>query len=326
MNKSMRFFVMAMVFSMGLAPAMAQQEESAIEKGERLAKAADEAPQDWQKQFDAAKFYFETGDSTKVTQAEKYATRALEIAQAQTEKRDTILGKSLEMMSYIGGAQKNFDKMIGYYEMAIHAYVDELGYQNAAIPPRIAFLGSHKLLLGMVGIYGYGDVDAVKSLREAFLLNAQLPEDQRAKGLEEAETIFAFAHELMMLEQKRLMKNKVWQWTDATDGKTYTILGFDEWTLEQPDGAFATMFYNTQNDGENSENEHLLLLMDEQGNISEFHGNFEYHIRFNLKDNTYRLDDSTNLRLITIPAERRQQIIEAVRAFKQKSSELSINN
>lgn len=317
MNMHCKYLVMAAVAFMCVAvSASAQQVES--EKGEQLAKAADEAPQDWQKQFDAAKFYFETGDSTKVAQAEKYATRALEIAQAQTEKRDTILGKSLEMMSYIGGAQKNFDKMIGYYEMAIRAYVDELGYQNAAIPPRIAFLGSHKFLLGMVGIYGNGDVDAVKALREAFLLNAQLPEDQRTKGLEEAETIFAFAHELIMFEQKNLMKNKVWHWTDATDGKTYTILGFDEWTLEQPDGAFATMFYNTQNDGENAENEHLLLLMDEQGNISEFHGNFEYHIRFNLKDNTYRLDDSTNLRLITIPAERRQQIIEALRAFKQK--------
>ena len=61
-----------------------------------------------------------------------------------------------------------------------------------------------------------------------------------------------------------------------------------------------------------------MLIMDEQGNISEFHGKFEYNLRFNLKDNTYRLDDSTNLRLITIPAERRQQIIEALRAYKQK--------
>lgn len=326
MNKSMRFFVMAMVFSMGVALAMAQQEESAIEKEARLTKAADEAPQDWQKQFDAAKFFIETGDSTKVTQAEKYATRALEIAQAQTEKRDTILGKSLEMMSYIGGAQKNFDKMIGYYDMAIRAYMDELGYQNAAIPPRIAFLGSHKLLLGMVGIYGYGDVDAVKSLREAFLLNAQLPEDQRAESIEEAKTVYAMAHELLMFEQKRMMKDKVWQWTNTADGKTYILVGFDDWTLEQPEGFFATMFYNTENDGGDSKDERQMLIMDEQGNISEFHGKFEYNLRFNIKGNTYRLDDSTNLRLITIPAERRQQIIEAVRAFKQKSSELSINN
>ena len=319
MKKNWKYLVMATVAFMCVAvPASAQQGEPAIEKGEQLAKAADEAPQDWQKQYDAAKFFVETGDSANVTQAEKYATRALEIAQAQTERRDTILGKSLEMMSVIGIIQKNYDKMIGYYDMAIRAYVDELGYQNTAIPPRIAYLGSHKFLLGMVGMYGYGDVDAVKSLREAFLLNAQLPEDQRAEGMEEAKTVYAMAHELLMFEQKRMMKDKVWQWTNTADGKTYTLVGFDDWTLEQPEGFFATMLYNTQNDGEDSKDEHQMLVMDEQGNISEFHGKFEYSLRFNIKGNTYLLDDSTNLRLITIPAERRQQIIDAVRAYKKQ--------
>ena len=320
MKKNGKYLVMAAVAFMCMAvPASAQQVESAIEKGERLAKAADEAPQDWHKQYDAAKFFIETGDSAKVVQAGKYATRALEIAQAQTVKRDTILGKSLEIMSIISGAQRSIDKMIGYYDMAIRAYVDELGYQNAAIPPRIAYLASHKFLLALLGEYGYGDVDAVKSLREALWLNAQLPESQRAEGLEQAETIFAFAHEMMITEQKRLMKNKVWQWTDKTDGKTYTLVGFDEWTLEQPDGFFATMFYNTQNDGGNSKDKHHLLMMDEQDNISEYHGNFEYQIRFNLKDNAYRLDDSTNLRVVTIPDERRQQIIKALHAYKQNN-------
>lgn len=317
MNMNCKYFVMTVValISMTLS-ASAQQVENIT--GEQLAKAADAAPQDWQKQFDAAKCFLETGDSANVVKAEKYATRALEIAQAQTVKRDTILGKSLEMMSFIGSCQKNFDKMIGYYDMAIRAYVDELGYQNAAIPPRIAAMASSKFLLAFGGVYGYGDVDAVKSLREAFWLNEQLPEGQRAEGLEQAETIFAFAHEMMMAEQKRLMKDKVWQWTNATDGKTYTIVGFDEWTLEQPDGFFATMIYNTQNAGGDTKDKHHLLMMDEQGNISEYHGEFVYQINFNVKANTYRLTDSTNLRLVSIPAERRQQIIEAVRAFKQK--------
>lgn len=317
MNMNCKYFVMTAValISMTLS-ASAQQVENIT--GEQLAKAADAAPQDWQKQFDAAKCFLETGDSANLVKAEKYATRALEIAQAQTVKRDTILGKSLEMMSFIGSCQKNFDKMIGYYDMAIRAYVDELGYQNAAIPPRIAAMASSKFLLAFGGVYGYGDVDAVKSLREAFWLNEQLPEGQRAEGLEQAETIFAFAHEMMMAEQKRLMQDKVWQWTNTTDGKTYTIVGFDEWTLEQPDGFFATMIYNTQNAGGDTKDKHHLLMMDEQGNIIEYHGDFVYQLNFNIKNNTYQLTDSTNLRLVSIPAERRQQIIEAVRAFKQK--------
>ena len=103
--------------------------------------------------------------------------------------------------------------------------------------------------------------------------------------------------------------NVLVQWTDPSDGKTYTLVGFDEWTLEQPDGFLATMIYNTQNDGGDSKYKHHLLMMDEQGNISEYHGNFEYSFRFYLKDNTYRQDDSTNLRVVTIPDERRQQIV-----------------
>ena len=73
----------------------AQEAESPIEKDERLAKAADDAPQDWQKQYDAAEFYLnDSNGSPNPTLAEKYATRALEIAKSQTVKRDTILSKS----------------------------------------------------------------------------------------------------------------------------------------------------------------------------------------------------------------------------------------
>ena len=56
----------------------AQEAESPIEKDERLAKAADDAPQDWQKQYDAAEFYLnDSNGSPNPTLAEKYATRAL---------------------------------------------------------------------------------------------------------------------------------------------------------------------------------------------------------------------------------------------------------
>ena len=106
----------------------AQEAESPIKKGESLAKAADDAPQDWQKQFDAAEFYLnDSNGSPNPTLAEKYATRALEIAQSQTVKRDTILGKTLELMSTFGMYNKNFDQMLSYYDQAIRAYVDELG-------------------------------------------------------------------------------------------------------------------------------------------------------------------------------------------------------
>ena len=298
----------------------AQEAESPIKKGERLAKAADDAPQDWKKQYDAAEFYLNEDNGTpNPILAEKYATRALEIAKNQTVKRDTILGKSFELMSIIGMFNKNADQMISSYDQAIRAYVDELGYQNAAIPPRIAFLASLKWMLHSSGAYAYGDADAVKTLREAFLLNNQLPEGQRAEGMEEAETIYALSLETLMAEHRQLMKDKVWLWTDQADGKTYTILPFDDWTVEQPAGLMATMFFDNQNGKKAPDLKRGLVLMDEQGNITERKPTeFVWNVNFNQKGNAYRLSDKTNLRVVKISSEKRQQIIDAFHKFEKK--------
>ena len=297
----------------------AQEAESPIKKGERLAKAADDAPQDWRKQYDAAEFYLnDSNGSPNPKVAEKYATRALEIAKSQTVKRDTILGKSFELMSGLGMANNNIEQMIGCYDQAIRAYVDELGYQNAAIPPRIAFLASLKWLLHSTGAYAYGDADAVKTLREAFILNNQLPEGQRAEGMEDAETIYALSHEILMAEHKQLMKNKVWLWTDQADGKTYTILAFDDWTVDQPAGFIATMFMDNQSGKKEPDFKYGFVLMDEQGTITERKPTeFVWNVNFNQKDNAYRLSDKTNIRVVSIPSEKRQQIIDAFHQFEK---------
>ena len=298
----------------------AQEAESSFQKRERLVKAADDAPQDWKKQYDAAEFYLNEDNGTpNPILAEKYATRALEIAKSQTEKRDTILGMSYELMSIVGMYNKNYDQMIGCYDQAIRAYVDELGYQNAAIPPRIAFLASMKWLLHSSGAYAYGDADAVKTLREAFILNNQLPEGQRAQGMEDAETIYALSHEMLMAEHKQQMKDKVWLWTDQADGKTYTILAFDDWTVEQLTGFLATMYFDNQNGKKAPDLKRGLVLMDEQGNVTERKPTeFVWNVNFNQKDNTYRLTDKTNLRVAKITSEKRQQIIDAFHKFEKR--------
>ena len=320
MKKIMMTLAAVLCCTMTTTVVNAQEVESPIKEGERLAKAADDAPQDWKKQYDAAEFYLNESKGTpNPKEAEKYATRALEIAKSQTFKRDTILGKSFELMSALGMYNQNVDQMIGYYDQAIRAYVDELGYQNAAIPPRIAFLASLKWMLHSSGAYAYGDADAVKTLREAFLLNNQLPEGQRAEGMEDAETIYALSHEILMAEHRQQMKDKVWLWTDQADGKTYTILAFDDWTVEQPAGFLATMFVDNQNGKKAPDLKCGLVLMDEQGNITERKPTeFLWNVNFNQKGNAYRLTDQTNLRVVRIPSEKRQQIIDAFHKFEKK--------
>jgi len=320
MKKMMMTLAAVLCCAMTTTVVNAQEAESPIQKRERLVKAADDAPQDWKKQYDAAEFYLNESNGTPNTiLAEKYATRALEIAQSQTVKRDTILGKTLELMTTLGMYNKNFEQMIGSYDQAIRAYVDELGYQNAAIPPRIAFLASLKWMLHSSGAYVYGDADAVKTLREAFILNNQLPEGQRAEGMEDAETIYALSHEMLMAEHKQLMKDKVWLWTDQADGKTYTILAFDDWTVDQPAGFMATMFIDNQNGKKAPDFKHGFVLMDEQGTITERKPTeFAWDVNFNQKGNAFRLTDQTNLRVVSITSEKHQQIIDAFHQFEKK--------
>ena len=298
----------------------AQEAESPNKEGERLLKAADEAPQDWKKQYEAAEFYLNESKGTPDPKlAEKYATRALEIAQSQTEKRDTILGKSFELMSTLGMYNKNPDQIMGYYDQAIRAYVDELGYENAAIPPRIAFLASMKWMLCSMGAYAYGDIDALKLLREAFLLNNQLPEGKKAEGIQDAEIIYALSLEALMVEHRQQMKDKVWLWTDRADGKTYTILAFNDWTVDQPDGLIATMRIDNQKKQTEPDYKYNLVLMDEQGNITERKlSEFFLNIQFYQKGNAYCLSDQTNLRLVSVTSEKHQQIIDAFHQFEKK--------
>lgn len=298
----------------------AQQSESAIEKGERLAKEADANPKDWKKQYDVATFYVNPANgSPNYMRAEKFATRALEIAKSMTEKRDTILGKSFELVAGLASSQNKHEQAVAYYDQAIRAYVDELGYKNAAIPPRIAFLASYKWMLDGLNIYGYGDAEAVRSFREAFWLNRQLPEDQRAQGMDDALTVFALAHEMLIAEQMGLMQERMWQWTDSSNGKKYAILAFHDWTFEQPAGMMAHFMYDQSSKKQTSDYKHGLVLLDEQGNITErAHDKFEWNVNFNQNGNVYRLSDSTNLRLVSITPEKRQQLIKAFQDFQKK--------
>ena len=59
--------------------------------------------------------------------------------------------------------------------------------------------------------------------------------------------------------------------------------------------------------------------MDEQGNITERKpGEFVWNVKFLQEGISYRLTDDTTLRLVSIPSEKRQQIIDALHKFEKK--------
>ena len=59
--------------------------------------------------------------------------------------------------------------------------------------------------------------------------------------------------------------------------------------------------------------------MDEQGNITERKvSEFFFNIQFVQKGITYRLTDQTNIRLVNVTSEKRQQIINDLHTFENK--------
>ena len=293
----------------------AQQETSILkQKGDKLIKAADADPQNWRKQYDAAEFFISIEDTI---QSEKFTQRAMEIAQKMEVKKDTILPKSFELLAGYYMLKKDYFQMINAFDRAAGAYADEFGYPNKFIPPLLANIACWKNTMYLLNMYAFGDVECIKHLREATILNNQLPEGQRATGLEDAETAYAIAQEMLLVEHQNRMKDKVWQWYNPEDGKLYTILAFDNWTLEQPEGFLAALF--SFDEKKKEEMKHGLILMDEQGKVREIiHGDLAWNINWNYHYDKFSLGEKSSLRLVTVTPERRQELIEALNGRRQQ--------
>ena len=64
---------------------------------------------------------------------------------------------------------------------------------------------------------------------------------------------------------------------------------------------------------------HHIVLMDEQGNITERKvSEFFFNIQFVQKGITYRLTDQTNIRVVNVTSEKRQELIDALHKFENK--------
>lgn len=315
-------FLTTAVFAILTLSISAQQTETLIEKAERLAKVADSNRQDWQAQYDAGNCYLDSIFSTsQYMEAETYLRRALDIAQAQEVKRDTILGKTLIAMSNLYSNRNNYIESLNYHKKAVQSYINELELSNDFIPSQLASLASYMITLS--SNIGINLSEAINLLHTALHLYSLLPEeeqDNKYKG--DIETATAHAHEFFLIMQQNmmmdLMKNNVWQFTNEDDGKKYIVLAFDNWTLEYPVGFFANLTFNTLNEKKASERMRNLILMDEQGNISEIeHGNINLSYKYSLKNNKFVLDENTTFRLMHVTPERRKELIDALHTFEK---------
>lgn len=294
-------------------------QESDNDKGARLASEADTDSLNWQKQYDAGYFFLNRlrSDADART-AEKYLQRAVMIAQ-QSEKRDTMLGRSYEKLAGLYINIGNAEQGLRLFDMSIRAYVDELGYENKAIPPRIAMMGALKWMYRYLNSYNYGGVEGLRSLQEAYLLNKHLPDYKRAPHQEDIVSMFCLANEMVLADYRKEMKGMLWKYRDNADNKTYTVLAYRGWTFEQSYGLMSTFFYDGNDNVSDNQTRYGLVLMDEQGKITELPDTlFKWNVDFRLYQNAFFFTDKNTICLEPGTPERFQQLRDAFAAFNKK--------
>ena len=105
-----------------------------LQMAEQTVKLADANPTDGQKQYAAASALVGVAVNTdgQYDRAISYAHKALEIAKAQKEQKDTLLANTYSLLSNIYMLQGSVDNGCDFMELAVDAIEEQLGRYDAA--------------------------------------------------------------------------------------------------------------------------------------------------------------------------------------------------
>ena len=195
---------------------------------EQAMKLADENPEDGLKQYAAAAALTNVAidDKSKCEQALAYAQKALKIAQAQKELKDTLLANSYSLIGNIYMLQRNVDNACDYMELSIDAVEKEFGRYD---PVTIYY----RLKSGLNIISLYPDTRrGFLHIMQAFYDNDKAPADKRIKNLEQLNIRFNLAMEQMLAAYTNMNRNGVP--VVMKDGVVNLIVQTRDWHIGQP--------------------------------------------------------------------------------------------
>ena len=202
--------------------------ENVRKNAEAAVKLADKNPKDGMKQLRAADALTAAAldDKSQFDRAIDYAHKALKIAQAQKELKDTLLAGSCMVLSKIYLFQNSMDNAIDYLEMAVDAYEKELGrYDPVTI--------YNRLYAGRVIISAYPDTRrGFLHILQAFYDNDTAPADKRIKSMPRINVQMNEAMELFLAAY--VNSNRYAVPTVMMDGEKYFIVQTRDWCVGQP--------------------------------------------------------------------------------------------
>lgn len=206
--------------------------QNTVEEKQKVAEAAvklaEKNPGDGVKQYAAAGALADVAvsDNSKYEQALAYAHKALKIAQAYKERKDTLLANAYSMLGTIYMMQGSIDNACDFMELSVDAIEEQLGrYDPVTIYNRL------KVGLNINSIYP----DARRGflhVMQAFYDNDKAPANKRIKNLEMLNIMSSMSMEQMMAAYTN--SNRYGVLVVMMDGKNYFVVQTRDWHIGQP--------------------------------------------------------------------------------------------
>lgn len=276
--------------------AQTEEPESKAQKFFRLTKAADENPNDWKAQLEAGHFLLDKENGMyNQSQAEKYYERIYHmVTDYHKDMPDSIFWETGMALTTVASSKQDINKALFYADEMLHAgnvgidMPDNFFYSFATVG------WSYNMMKG----------DFVKALPYMMGIRERLT-NKNHQGIEHTDVTTILLFENLIGKYKEMFGDKLVELT--FDGKKYIIVGKADWNIEKP-------FMGWLQEVEGSPT----LLCDEDGKIhDDIHGEMVYGFKF-FKDHVVP-EDGTNMRLITVTPERRQQLVEAYQKYIKKA-------
>ena len=195
---------------------------------EQTVKLADANPTDGQKQYAAATALVGMAVNTdgQYDRAISYAHKALEIAKAQKEQKDTLLANTYSLLSTIYLMQGSVDNACDFMELSVDATEEQLGrYDPATI--------YNRLKTGLTLISIYPDTRrGFLNVMQAFYDNDKAPVNKRIKNMEQLNIQFSMAMEQMLTAYAN--GNRYAVPVVMMDGEKYFLVQTRDWHIGQP--------------------------------------------------------------------------------------------
>ena len=223
---------MTTIVALVCAVAFQVSAQNTVEENKKMAeqtvKLADANPTDGQKQYAAATALVGIAVNTdgQYDRAISYAHKAIEIAKAQKEQKDTLLANTYSLLSNIYLMQGSVDNGCDFMELSVDAAEEELGrYDPVTIYNRL------KTGLTLMSIYP-DTRRGFLNVMQAFYDNDKAPVNKRIKNLAQFNIRFSLAMEQMLTAYAN--GNRYAVPVVMVDGEKYYMVQTRDWHIGQP--------------------------------------------------------------------------------------------